>query len=164
MSENQKSYYAIIPANVRYDKELTANAKLLYGEITALCNEKGYCWATNGYFADRLECSQTSISRLIKQLANRGYVSIKTENNIVEQLISKNLNGFGFGNSVCDWCGIKTSVCHKHHYPIQKKDGGKETVNICPNCHNEYHYGYLTIFLNMNEKEINEIIEMRGTK
>lgn len=73
--EDKKSYYAIIPANVRYDKELTPNAKLLYGEITALCNEKGFCWASNSYFANLYEVSNKSISKWVKQLAKQGYVA-----------------------------------------------------------------------------------------
>lgn len=72
--EQTKSYYAIIPANVRYDKDLTPNAKLLYGEITALCNEKGYCWATNEYFAKLYNTSKTSISKWIGQLIKKKYI------------------------------------------------------------------------------------------
>lgn len=75
MSEkNKKSYYAIIPANVRYDKELTANSKLLYGEITALCNEKGYCWAGDTYFTNLYGVSKSTIQRWFKQLEDKGYI------------------------------------------------------------------------------------------
>lgn len=73
--ENKKSYYAIIPANVRYDDDLTPNAKLLYGEVTALCNEKGYCWASNSYFADLYGVSNVSISKWINQLVKNGYLT-----------------------------------------------------------------------------------------
>lgn len=71
----QKNYYAIIPANVRYDPNLKDKAKLLYGEITALCNEKGYCWATNEYFANLYGVSKTTISLLIKNLIEKGYIN-----------------------------------------------------------------------------------------
>ena len=76
MAVENKSYYAIIPANVRYDKTLTPNAKLLFGEITALCNEKGYCWASNAYFAELYGVSKTSISNWISSLQKNGYISV----------------------------------------------------------------------------------------
>lgn len=61
-SNVKKSYYAVIPATVRYDSSVVPGAKLLYGEITALCNEKGYCWATNDYFSRIYSVSKRTIS------------------------------------------------------------------------------------------------------
>ena len=69
-----RAYYSITPANVRYDKDLIPHAKLLYGEITALCNEKGYCWASNNYFAELYGVSTKSISKWINQLVKKGYI------------------------------------------------------------------------------------------
>lgn len=68
------SFYAIIPANVRYDKDLTPNAKLLYAEITSLCNLQGHCWATNDYFSNLYGVSKVSISKWISQLIEKGYI------------------------------------------------------------------------------------------
>ena len=78
MSEKvQKAYYAVIPANVRYDKRLKANEKLLYGEITALTNERGYCWASNKYFSDLYGVTPQAVSKWINGLKNCGYISIE---------------------------------------------------------------------------------------
>ena len=76
---DKKGYYAIIPASVRYDKRLPANAKLLYGELTALSNDKGYCWAGNDYFAGLYEVSKTSVSKWVSALRDAGYIQIQLE-------------------------------------------------------------------------------------
>lgn len=80
MTKEQKSaaYYAVVPAPVRYDPQLSPSAKLLYCEITSLCTSKGYCWATNEYFTRLFELSASTISRLISQLERRGHIRIKT--------------------------------------------------------------------------------------
>ena len=58
--ENKPNYYAIIPANVRYDSNLKAIEKLMYGEITALTYKEGYCFAKNGYFAELFDVANSS--------------------------------------------------------------------------------------------------------
>lgn len=72
--EVKKSYYAVIPADVRYDKEICPNAKLLYGEITALCNQEGFCWANNQYFMALYEVGKNTIIRWINELVDKGYL------------------------------------------------------------------------------------------
>lgn len=72
--EQKKSYYAIIPADVRYDDKLIMGAKLLYGEITALSNEKGFCWASNSYFSELYSVTNKTISNWLKSLEDNGYI------------------------------------------------------------------------------------------
>ena len=72
---NEKpSYYAIIPANVRYDNRLSDKAKLLFGEISSLSDKNGYCYASNKYFSELYNVTQKTISSLVSQLVDLGYV------------------------------------------------------------------------------------------
>lgn len=74
--KNIPNYFAVIPANVRYDNDISPNAKLLYGEITALCNKMGFCWATNEYFSKLYNLSDRTIRSLLKQLSDKNYIKI----------------------------------------------------------------------------------------
>ena len=80
MNEEEKpNYYSIIPANVRYDNELKDKAKLLYGEITSLSDKFGYCYASNKYFARLYDVTPTTISLLLKNLIDKGYITSTIE-------------------------------------------------------------------------------------
>ena len=68
------NYYAVIPAEVRYSKNLTPNAKLLYAEITALCNMNGKCTASTEYFCRLYEVSRVSIQKWLKNLEDNNYI------------------------------------------------------------------------------------------
>ena len=70
------SYYAIIPANVRYDNRLKPNVKIMYGEITALSNIHGHCWASNSYFAQLYSVSIKTVSEWIGQLKKYNYITV----------------------------------------------------------------------------------------
>ena len=58
------TYYAIIPAPVRYDNTLTDKPyKILYGELTTCSNIYGYCTVDNNkdIFPQVCEISRTDV-------------------------------------------------------------------------------------------------------
>lgn len=137
--DNQKSYYAIIPANVRYDERLTPNAKLLYGEITALCNEKGYCWANNEYFSNLYGVSKVSASKWINSLIEFGY--IESTLNYVEgtkQIFNRYLRI------------VNDPIKEKFNTPIKEKLKDNTTVinNTINNTNNTFDFPELLNFIN----------------
>ena len=71
------AYYGILPANVRYDKNLKPMEKIMYSELTALSNKNGYCNATNSYFAELYEVSKNTVSLWIGDLEKAGYIKTK---------------------------------------------------------------------------------------
>lgn len=90
LETEKPSYYAIIPAVVRYDDRLSASEKLMYGELTCLTNKLGYCYASNSYFAKLYGKDASTISRWVKNLEDCGYITIDYERNgkqIVRRLI-----------------------------------------------------------------------------
>ena len=63
-------------ADVRYDSRLSSTAKVLMVEISALTNKEGYAWATNQYFAETFGISKSQVTRIIRQLAECGYINV----------------------------------------------------------------------------------------
>lgn len=132
MKEIQPNYYSVITANVRYDKQLKANEKLLFSEITALATSGGYCHAKNAYFAKLYDVSKITISRWINHLSERGYLNIKTVYK-GKQIVERKLYP------------IDTPINKKINTPINKK----------VNTYIQKDQGVLTKMLRMNTTSLN---------
>ncbi|WP_142419070.1 conserved phage C-terminal domain-containing protein [Clostridium sp.] len=115
------NYYAIIPANVRYDTKISDKAKLLYGEITALANKEGYCWASNAYFAELFGVNKKSISRNIQELVDRGYIisRIIYEGKMIKE---RRLYINNPTNNIIGCTEIISPIHKKEDTPIYKKE------------------------------------------
>ena len=74
--QTKPAYWAVLPAAVRYDAALPAGAKLLFAEISALTEKKGFCFAGNDYFVQLFEISERTLQRQLKALEGRGYIRI----------------------------------------------------------------------------------------
>lgn len=76
MERDTPGFDAVIPAYVRYS-DISSSAKLLYGEIRALCSKEGYCWATNKYFSELYKVTPRSITDWISELVEKKFVGVE---------------------------------------------------------------------------------------
>ena len=74
------SFWVVIPDSVLSDDSIPANAKLLYGRISALTTRAGYCWASNAQLAEASKMSPDSVSRLVSVLQKAGHIRLELEN------------------------------------------------------------------------------------
>ena len=80
MVVDKPSFYAILPADVRYAEDLTSLQKILYAEITALTNKEWYCYAGNSYFAELYNKDPTRVSKTISDMQKKWYLQVSREN------------------------------------------------------------------------------------
>tara|TARA_S200002703_G_scaffold38089_3_gene33397 strand:- start:8288 stop:8905 length:618 start_codon:yes stop_codon:yes gene_type:complete len=141
--KEKPSYYAILTADVRYNKDLTPNAKLLYAEITALVNMNGKCFANNKYFADLYGVSKTSVSKWISQLESFGYIKTiylykegskeidKRYISILKGAIEKNLKGTIEENLIDNNTSINNNITYNNKRVLFKKPTILDINNYC---------------------------------
>lgn len=73
----QENYFVVIPHPILRDKNLSDVDKLVYGEISALTNKEGYCFASNKYIGEVLNKSAMTARRSIYKLRELGYLYVE---------------------------------------------------------------------------------------
>lgn len=77
---NQLGYYCVIPAPIMRDGGLSSDEKILYGTVSGMAREKGYCWAGNDTLAkifpdkEGKPKDERTIRRWLNHLEEVGYI------------------------------------------------------------------------------------------
>jgi hypothetical protein len=74
--EKHGGNYAVIPAVVRHDNNLTFFQRILFAEISARLNYEGCCYASDADLAYFLKVEEGIVSGGIKALHEAGYIGI----------------------------------------------------------------------------------------
>lgn len=83
----ESNFFGILPAIVRHAKGLSASAKVLYAEITALATSGGYCFASNAYLAEIADVAPQVVSGWIADLRRAGFVRVELNKRTNERKI-----------------------------------------------------------------------------
>ena len=89
MSKNHgKLYYDLL------DDNLSKSAIVFFTLLLSNSNQKGYAFGSNKYYADKLNCSTRTISKLIKCLLDHNYITISNPKSFKRKIyVSNNILG-----------------------------------------------------------------------
>ena len=102
-------------------------------------------WGSALKISKMCSLSARTVTSICRNLEGRQMLATRGGDQTPEQIKKHILFGkqpqvfCGVVRETCEWCNCTTAVLHSHHYPVRKEHGGTETVDICPNCHFEYH-------------------------
>ena len=75
--DREASFWSVIPHTVLAATDIKPTAKLLYAKVTSLQTSKGYCYASNRYLAEGLGIAPDTVTRLLKELSDAGYLRLE---------------------------------------------------------------------------------------
>jgi len=112
------NFYSITPSYIRYDRDLSNFDKVLYGEISSLTNQKGYCFAYNKYFEIAYNVTDRTVQRALKRLETKGYIFVDIERNeLTNQVLERKIYLILKDNQI-----INTPIDKNDTTPIDKND------------------------------------------
>lgn len=69
--------YINIPSKLVFDSNIPALAKIIYGQLKVLSYKNGVCEISNNSLSKWNNCSERTITRIIKNLKDNGYIEIE---------------------------------------------------------------------------------------
>ena len=79
--QQERGFWAVIPASVLHDTGLRPAAVRLYGEIMLLTRDSGCCWASNQRLGAPYGTAEETVSRRAAELAKAGHIRVVYERN-----------------------------------------------------------------------------------
>jgi len=81
MSEPTPNYFIVIPSHVLDDERIDDATAMLFGRISSLTTNRGYCFASDEYLAKLCRTTRSPLQRRLKTLRDCGYIRIETTKN-----------------------------------------------------------------------------------
>ncbi len=77
---DKANYFAVLPAAVRYNEQLTARAKLLYASLTSITASSGtLAFPSNKYIAELFDVDERTAKRLVGELEAQKFITVSYE-------------------------------------------------------------------------------------